>query len=282
MPERLSKIIREPVSLFLMIGFLVFGLRSLIPDDGPGKQQEIFISEMQIEQMATEFASTWLRPPTETELQNLIENLIRDEVYYREALALGLDRNDQVIQNRLRQKLELLMDNMASVNVPTEQMLISYLESHPEDFRTEYSVSFTQVYFNPENHGDPEAEARKALEALRAGTDPRELGDMTLTGYDFQDYRKSDVARQFGPRFSDQLATARQGEWTDPLFSGLGVHLVRIDEMDEGDLPELSEIRPLVEREWRAARKQELKDAAYASLLENYRVTVAKPGQDDE
>ena len=225
--------------------------------------------------MALQFAASWMRPPTEREMQGLIDSHIRNEVYYREALAMGMDRNDQVIQNRLRQKLELLMDDLASVTVPSEQMLRQYLRENEADFRTDYTVSFIQVYINPENHADPETEARRVLGKLKEGAPPEELGDRTFAGYVFQESRQSDVARQFGAELVRELTGLPMEEWTGPVFSGMGIHLIWISELKEGALPDLSEIRVIVEREWMAGRKKELKDAAYKKLLEGYDIVIS-------
>jgi len=253
-------------------------LHSLYINLRPAEPKRIEVSMGQMEQMATQFAASWLRPPTESEFQGLLDNHVRNEVYYREALILGLEKNDQVIQNRLRQKLELLMDNMASVNVPSEQMLAAFLQENASDFKRDYEVSFMQVYVNPENHPDPEQEARDLLNRLHAGANPEDLGDRTLVGYEFPYYTQTDVGRQFGGDFAQELALERPGDWTGPLYSGLGVHLVKIFNFKEGIMPDLSEIRSIVEREWMARQKTQMKDAAYEKLLEGYDVIIEEEG----
>ena len=269
------RIIREPVVLFLATGLLFFLIYTIASNSGSPEQKQIVVSDSQVEQMALKFAATWLRPPTEGEMRGLIDSYVRNEVYYREALAMGLEQNDQVIQNRLRQKLELLMDNVASITVPSEQMLRQYLQENEETFRTDYSISFVQVYINPENHADPEAEAKNILVSLQAGSNPEELGDRTFAGYVFESYSQNDVARQFGADFTLQLSACPLEEWYGPVFSGMGVHLIRIAEFEEGVLPDLTEIRGVVEREWMAARKKELKDASYEKLLEGYEIIIS-------
>ena len=270
----LKRILHEPVLLYVLIGIAFYVLHSLYINLRPAERKRIEVTMEQMEQMATQFTASWLRPPTESEFQGLMDNHVRNEVYYREALILGLEKNDQVIQNRLRQKLELLMDNMASVNVPSEQMLATFLQENADDFKRDYEVSFMQVYVNPENHPDPEQEARDLLNRLYAGANPEDLGDRTLVGYEFPYYTQTDVGRQFGGDFAQELALARHGEWTGPIFSGLGVHLVKIFNFKEGIMPDLSEIRNIVEREWMARQKTKMKDAAYEKLLEGYDVII--------
>ena len=274
----LKRILHEPVLLYVLIGIVFYVLHSLYINLRPAEPKRIEVTMGQMEQMAMQFAASWLRPPTESEFQGLLDNHVRNEVYYREALILGLEKNDQVIQNRLRQKLELLMDNMASVNVPSEQMLAAFLQENANDFKRDYEVSFMQVYVNPENHPDPEQEASDLLNRLHAGANPEDLGDRTLVGYDFPHYTETDVGRQFGRDFAQQLALERPGAWTGPLYSGLGVHLVKIFNFKEGVMPDLSEIRVIVEREWMASQKTRMKDAAYEKLLEGYEVIIEEKG----
>lgn len=274
----LNRILHQPILLYVLIGFAFYLLYALFINLKPVEPKRIEVTMKQMEQMATQFTASWMRLPTESEFQGLIDNHIRNEVYYREALILGLDKNDQVIQNRLRQKLELLMDNMASVNVPSEQMLAAFLLENADDFRRDYEVSFLQVYVNPENHQNPEQVARDLLNQLQAGVNPEELGDRTLMGYEFPYYKRSDVSRQFGDEFAQQLELERTGNWTGPLFSAFGVHLVLVSHFKEGSLPELSKIRSIVEREWMAKQKTEMKDAAYEKLLDGYDVIIHEKG----
>ena len=274
----LKRILQEPVLLYILIGIAFYVLHSLYINLRSAEPKRIEVTLEQMEQMATQFTASWMRPPTESEFQGLLDNHVRNEVYYREAVILGLEKNDQVIQNRLRQKLELLMDNMASVNVPSEQMLATFLQEHADDFKRDYEVSFMQVYVNPEKHPDPEQEARDLLNQLHSGANPEDLGDRTLVGYEFPYYTKTDVGRQFGRDFAQELALEKPGDWTGPLYSGLGVHLVKIFNFKEGVLPDLSEIRSIVEREWMARQKTKMKDAAYEKLLEGYDVIIEEEG----
>ena len=278
MNSKLKTLLREPIVLFILIGCVLYLLQAMVFNTDPSARKQIIVSSKQLKQLENGFSNAWMRRPTESELEGLIANHIKYEVFYREALAMGLDESDQVIRNRLRQKLELLMDNMASVNVPSEQMLATFLQENADDFEKDYQVSFMQVYVNPENHPDPEQEARDLLNRLHAGANPEDLGDRTLVGYDFPHYTETDVGRQFGRDFAEQLALERLGEWTGPIFSGLGVHLVKILNFKEGVIPDLSEIRVIVEREWMASQKTRMKDAAYEKLLEGYEVIIEEKG----
>ena len=281
MNSKVKTLLREPIILFILIGSAFYLLQALTFNNKPSARKQIIVTSEQLKQLENGFSNTWMRPPTEIELEELIANYIKNEVFYREALAMGLEENDQVIRNRLRQKLELLMDNMASVNVPSQQMLETYLQENEDDFKGDYQVSFIQVFVNPEVHSDPQLAAMNLLEQLQDGTRPEDLGDRTLMGYSFPDYTQTDVARRFGTDFAVQLIQAEPGGWKGPLYSGMGLHLIKIDHFENGSLPELSEIRSSVEREWMAKKKSELKLAAYEKLLEGYDVVIEEKGESE-
>jgi hypothetical protein len=281
MNSKVKSFFREPIVLFILIGSAFYLLQTLVFRDNPSGSKQIIVSSNQLQQLERGFSKTWMRSPTGIELEGLIANHIKNEVFYREALAMGLEENDQVVRNRLRQKLELLMDNMASVNVPSEQMLEAYLLKNADDFKADYEVSFIQVFVNPEVHSDPELAAMNLLKQLQDGARPEDLGDRTLMGYSFPNYSQTDVGRRFGSDFAVQLIQAEPGGWIGPIYSGVGLHLIKIDQFENGTLPELSEIRISVEREWMVRKKSELKLAAYEKLLEGYDVVIEEKGENE-
>jgi hypothetical protein len=281
MNSRLKTLLREPLVLFILIGSVLYLLQALVLNNDPSARKQIIVTSDQLKQLESGFFNTWMRPPLQNELEGLLADHIKNEVFYREALAMGLEENDQVIRNRLRQKLELLMDNMASVNVPSQQMLETYLQENADYFKKDYQVSFIQVFVNPELHSDPQIVAENLLDQLQDGASSEDLGDRTLMGYAFPDYSQTDVGRRFGSDFARQVAQVEHGVWSGPLHSAVGVHLIRIDHFEEGTLPELSEIRSNVEREWMARQKSELKLAAYEKLLEGYDVQIQEKGDSE-
>ena len=281
MNSKVKTLLREPIVLFILIGSVLYLLQALVINNKPTAIRQIIITSEQLKQLESGFSNTWLRLPTEIEMEGLIADQIRNEVFYREALAMGLEENDQVIRNRLRQKLELLMDNMASVNVPSQQMLEAYLQENTDDFKKDYQVSFIQVFVNPELHSDPQVLAENLLDQLQDGASPEDLGDRTLMGYVFPEYSQTDVGRRFGTDFARQIMLVKSNDWNGPLNSGIGFHLIRIDHFESGTMPELSEIRSSVEREWMARQKSELKAAAYEKLLEGYDVQIEEKGDSE-
>lgn len=274
---RINKIMREPLVHFLLIGaglFLLFHFTKGPAIDGANR---IVVTPSQVEQMEARFTRTWMRPPTKEEMAGLIETYVRDEVYYREAVAIGLDRNDPSIRQRMRLKLEFLLEDLNTLAAPGEEELAAYLEAHRDAFIEEARVSFRQVYLNPTKHQDMEADAESMLALMKRGAGPESLGDATLVQGEYRLATLSDIARRFGEPFAQQLVSLEPGTWTGPLYSGLGGHLVKVTEHLEGRLPALTEVRNQVEREYLAQRRQEMKDIAYEKLRENYEVIIQPP-----
>ena len=278
--DRVGRLLREPLLHFLLIGMALFAAYGMLQQPGDGEPGEIVVTQGQIEHLAAAFARTWQRPPTPAELAGLVRDRVREEVYYREAIAMGLDRDDTVIRRRLRQKMEFISDDIAAQREPTEAELRAYLQAHPETFRVEPRYSFTQVYLNPQRHRDLADDAARLLARLNepaADTDPAALGDALMLETQFEAMPASDVASLFGAPFAAALAGLAPGQWQGPVASGYGVHLVRVSERTAGDLPALADVRAQVLREWTNARRMEANEQFYQGLLKRYIVTVEGP-----
>ena len=272
---------REPLVHFLLLGaglFVAFGLVGKRPSDELGK---IVITQGQIEHLAAGYHRVHGRPASPEELEGLMRDYVREEVYCREALALGLDRDDAVIRNRLRLKMEFISDDVAAQAEPTDEQLRSYLQEHPEAFRIEPRFTFSQVYLNPERHRQSLVyDAAQLLMRLhQAGdkADVSELGDPFLLEHTFVALAASEVAKQFGETFAVQLGTLPRGQWQGPVESGYGVHLVFVSETTQGHIPTLEEVRDTVRREWANARRLEANEKFYQDLLKRYTVTIEGP-----
>jgi hypothetical protein len=273
----LKRVLKEPLLHFLVLGaglFVAYGMVQK-PDSGP---DEIVVTSGDIEHLAAGFTRVWQRPPTPQEMADLVKDRVREEVYCREALALGLDRNDTVIRRRLRQKMEFIADDIAAQAEPADAELTAYLQAHPEPFRIEPRFTFHQVFLNPENHGEHLArDAGRLLETLiQAGdnADAHKLGDPSFLQNDFVALASSEVARLLGTGFADKLSALSPGQWHGPIESAYGMHLVLISERTAPRLPELAEVREAVRREWDNARRLRSNEEYYQNLLQRYTVTV--------
>ena len=270
----MNKLWREPLVHFLLIGALLFLAFDLTHDERPDAANRILVEPSQVEQLAAQFKRTWLRPPTEAELAGLIESYVRDEVYYREALAMGLDQNDPQVRRRMRLKLEFLLEDLTAAEPPDDEVLSAYLQQHPDRFRIEPTLTVRQVYLNPDRRPHLEGDAERILADLRAGAAPDTFGDRSMLPDEQTAVSATEIARTFGKTFAQEVVALEPGTWSGPLYSGLGAHLVLVTDRRAGRLPALAEVRAEVEREYLAQRRQQLKDLAYRKLREGYEVII--------
>ncbi|MBT3866884.1 MAG: peptidyl-prolyl cis-trans isomerase [Gammaproteobacteria bacterium] len=270
----LGKIIREPLLHFLAVGICVFLLFNLMNNSATEKPNRIVISSGQVALLAANFSRARQRPPSEKEMQRLIDAYLHDEVYYREALALGLDRDDSVIRRRMRQKLSFILEDTAALLDPDDEELTIYMGAHAEQFRIQSAVSFRQVYLSTDTRSDVNADAKQILSRLRAGENPLSLGDRIMLKDTYILASRDDIKRRFGEGFAQQLLTLAPGDWIGPLKSGFGGHLVLITEIRPGRMPPLSEVKEKVKSEWLHSRTAELKQDTFRKLLENYEVVI--------
>jgi len=209
-------------------------------------------------------------------LEAQIRDYIREEVLYRTALALGLDKDDTIIRRRLRQKMEFLFED--AVPPPQEADLRAYLEAHPEKFRTQPLISFRQIFVSQTRGATAEADARQILARLIGGAaGAANEGDPLLLSEGFNRTPLDRIAALFGDSFAQAVAQSAPGGWVGPLRSGYGLHLVLVTAVEPGKLPPFEQVRSAVEREWFAERRAAVQAAQYQSLLAGYGVIVQKP-----
>jgi hypothetical protein len=276
----MKNLVREPLVHFLLLGALIFGAFKIISRETiePGM---ILITQGRIESLEIAFSRTWRRPPTASEFEGLIRDYVREEVFAREAVALGLDKDDTIIRRRLRQKLEFVSEDVAAHAEPTDEQLRAYLKEHADAFRGDRRFTFRQVYLNPQQRGtNLRRDALQLLAQLRRSggqTDISALGDSLMLENEFKGIAAAEVVKQFGEPFGAALGEMAVGQWQGPTESGFGVHLVLIAERTDGSMPGLEDVRAAVRREWINARRLEVNEKFYRTLLQRYNVTIERP-----
>lgn len=282
----LSKLIREPLVHFVLVGAAVFGLYALWGGDDQDERDRIVVTEGRVQQLEQVFERTWQRKPTPEELRGLIDTYIKEEVYYREAVKLGLDRDDTVIRRRMRQKLEFLTEPGDELLQPDSAALQAYLDANKAAFRIEPKIAFTQVFLDPDKSAEaPPMRARKALEVLKSsgpGGVSLDVGDPTLLQGSMPLSPLSAIARNFGESFAVNLTDLPENEWAGPIESPYGLHLVRVTARIDGYDPELAEIRDTVERKWRADQREAFQGQAYDQLLSRYEVVLPAASETED
>ena len=277
----MKKLLREPLLHFLLLGFAIFVAYGLVSKGTSDKPGQIVVTQGQLASMMESFTRTWQRPPTREEWEGLIRDRVREEVYCREAMALGLDKDDTVIRRRLRQKMEFVSDDIVAQTQPIDDELNAYLLAHPDKFRVEQQFTFRQLYLNPAKHGEnlarDTAQLLAKLNHADGDTDWAVMGDTFMLDNNFTAVPVGEIAKQFGASFAAKLGGLQAGQWQGPVESGFGVHLVLVSKRTEGRLPALAEVRDAVRREWESTSRLEANEKLYQELLKRYTVTIEQP-----
>lgn len=275
--QRLQSLLREPLLHFLILGAALFALLVKISPTGEQERGQIVVTAGQIDRLAQVWRRTWLREPTAAELEQMIDDFITEEIYYREALALGLDENDTVIRRRLKQKMEFLADDLSPVASPTEEALQKLLAESADAYLLPARYSLVQIYFSVDRRGD--AAARDAI-ALRERLNGEEtvaidaFGDPISLPRDLTDTGADDVARLFGREFVEQIDDCPVQEWCGPIGSGFGLHLVWIDARIPARPPEFEEIENRLRQDWEIRERDRRRQALIDAMRQRYQITV--------
>ncbi len=272
---------------FLVIGTLLFVVFAVFnKQENAVDIKKIVVSAGDMERLAANWSKKWNRQPTEAELKGLIDSYIKEEVYYREALALGLDQDDTVLRRRLMQKMEFLSNDLADLNNPDETALNEYFLANSDKYELPARISFTHIYFSLDKHGNEIFDnAGKALAYLQAASTPithaPERGDSFMLQYDFTLETPFEVARLFGQQFTEELFQAATGTWQGPIASGYGLHLVRISEKVDARMPELAAVIDKVRTDYMFEQRQKTNKAIYERFRERYDIVVEMPDKSE-
>jgi peptidyl-prolyl cis-trans isomerase C len=271
----MKKLYKEPLLHFLIIGALIFVLFSIVnKEESIVSENKIVVSIAEIERLSDNWSKKWNRPPTERELMGLVDSYVKEEVYYREALALGLDQNDTILRRRLMQKMEFLSNDLAELNTPDESALNKYFLDNQEKYELPAQVSFTHIYFSLDKRGAKAFEDAKnvlsELNTLRAS----EKGDSFMLQYDFVQETPFEVERLFGKGFAEQLFKSEINTWQGPIESGYGLHLVRVSEKVDARMPELASVIDKVRTDLMFERRQKMNKEIYEKFKERYEIVV--------
>lgn len=225
--NRWRRLLGEPLVHFFVVGALVFGVYWWTHDAEPAADaQQINISADDIRQLVV----TWLaqgRPtPTREELQSLIDQKVSEEVLFREGLALGLDRNDEIIKRRVSQKMDFLAADVAALQEPEKAELVAWYSTHSDRFAVSPRMTFRQLYFSPDKRGsNAHSDADAALKAIAGKTDDSaEVGDPSALRRTYSNATPELMLKEFGPGFATELFKLKPGVWSGPIQSGYGWH----------------------------------------------------------
>jgi len=241
------------------------------------------VTKSAVDALVAQYQESVGRPPGVVELNALVEAYVRDEILYREGVTVGLDRDDLVVKRRVRQKLEVMIEEELSAETPTDAELSAYLAANPAKFTQPAVFTFEQIFLGSDTSGPSIQRATAVTRAAVArGTDPGTLGESTLLPPKMARTPSDLVAREFGDDFATALDKLPVGDWAGPVTSTFGAHLVRVTERTPAVLPPLSDldVRAKVQREFEYARRQRARDESYRKLRAQYEVVLEAKSPD--
>jgi len=280
----MKHLLHEPLVHFLLIGGLLFAIHSLTPAGSAtlAASREIRLSYDELAQLVLLFKSQWRREPTAEEFNRLVEDKVQGEILYREALAMGLDTNDEIVKRRMAQKMQFLAEDVAAAREPTSAQLRTWYEKNSASFAQPSRVSFRHLYFSPDRRGARAREdATQALAKLAGQPEDAKSAASLADPFMFQDHYRDRapefLGKEFGPQFARAVATLPPGSWQGPVESGFGWHLVFVDTVIPGRVPAFEEIESDVRTAWLGEQKAVAWRKAYKEMRTRYTVLLPAP-----
>jgi len=279
-----KQLLREPLVHFMLLGTLLFGVYAYAERDVGGVEgsKQIRLTIDDLSQMIMVFKSQWRRNPTPEELRQLVEDRVHEEVLYREALALGLDKDDTIVRRRMTQKMQFLAEDVAAAREPTTEELGTWYQANRDQFVSPPRVSFRHLYFSPDRRGArARDDAAAALANLAGQPEDLSLASTIADPFMFQEYYRDRapefLGKEFGPNFALAVAKLSPGLWQGPIASGFGWHLVFIDTVIPGRVPAFEEVEADVKKAWLAEQKTQAWRKAYQDMRAKYTVLLPTP-----
>jgi len=280
----LKRWLREPLVHFLLIGLALFAVYAYMHRGrfGVESSKQIVLSLDELGQMHTFFVSQWHREPTPAEFQAMLEDKVREEVLYREGLAMGLDKDDTIVKRRMAQKMQFIAEDVATAHEPSPSELKAWFEKNSGKFALPSRYSFRHLYFSPDKRGaNAQGNAAEALSKIAGQPEDSKLAVSLADRFMFQDYYRDRtpeaLAKEFGPQFVVALEKLKPGSWQGPVESGYGWHLVFVDTVIPGRIPALEEIEPDVKTAWLGEQKANAWQKAYGEMRAKYTVLLPAP-----
>ena len=273
-PDRLPRWLRDPLVVFVLLGIGVFALDGWLAG-GETARPVIEITPDEVERIRARWIAQWGREPTGDELQTLIDEAVDEEILYREAQRLGLDRDDAIVRRRLAQKLTFILEDAGAAGPPSQAEVEKYYAQHAERYRRPGRTTFDHVFLSRDRRTDP-ADAQVLLDELRGvdGDGWQRLGDPFMLARSYADRSDQEIAGLFGRAFTEAVAGLPVGGWNEPVNSTYGVHLVRVNGRTPSRAPALADVRDRVIADLREDRRRDRSVAAYQELRDAYEVRL--------
>lgn len=271
----MKQLLKEPLLHFIGLGLLIFIVYGLTAKGETDENTIVFDSD-DLNSLLGKWELQWKRPPTPEELSNLIMQNIKQEIFYREALSMNLDHNDEIIKRRLSQKMQFLSNDLANMAKPKDEQLEAFFNENNEKYLLPYQYSFYQIVFNPDKRDNPQDDAEKVLSNFKSASfqEMEKKGDQLPFKYYYSNVYENELSALFGESLTKDLPNLPIGEWTGPIASGFGYHLVFIEDRIQPQLPPLNTIKEKVLNDYSYEQQQTMDALIYEELRKKYTIEV--------
>lgn len=281
-PSAVGRFLREPLVHFLLFGaaiYLVYALQAQPVGEEEADDRTVVVSTGEIAWMLESWEKRWGRPPTQEELDGMIQGYAKETILYREAIAMGLDKDDIIIRRRMAQKLTFMFEDLLQPKPPTDEQLQAYFEENIDAYSLPARITMTQVFIDPDKHGDQTLEYAAAMKTmLERSDDPEAAGRAAADSFMLQAYHpervETELARDFGSEFARSVFELEPGKWHGPVLSGYGTHLVYVSHRIETQPQAFTDVEAMVLQNWQDERRKELNEQFVANLLDRYEVVI--------
>jgi len=254
--------------IFLILGILIYLIDILVNDNENSK--DIFISDQEINSLLKAWESQVGRPPNNDEVISIINDYIQEEILYREALNLGLERDDRIIKRRLAQKITFLKQE-TFIEKPSLDEIIDFYEANKNIYYINPTYSFTHYFFS--NEKNSKVRADKFFIELN-NNNILSKSDPFLLGKNFAYKSTNEIDRDFGMNFSKNFTNLQLNKWHSPMQSSFGYHIIKIVDKKDGYLPKIDEIFLKVELDYSNKRKEELLEKYISDIKSEYNIII--------
>ena len=271
----MPSVFKKPVVQILIFGcclaailLIVFGAKK------PGlEDKKVLIGNADVAQLIASWERTWKRLPTKEELDGLLENHVREEILYREALNQDMDENNAMIRRGLIVQMNMLAESQTQDKKVSDQAIQAYYDLRKDQYMSSPEYTFTQLSFDQSASEEEIKNIKKQLNETGKQPDSDDLpGKRGMLQKDFEEAMLYDLGRTFGEGFAEQLDELPQNTWAGPVKSGYGWHLVNIENIKASEPLPLSEVRDAIITELQYEEAEAAKEQFYTELRQQYDV----------
>ena len=277
---KVKSILKEPLFQFFVLGVFVYVLYGLFASlDDKQAENTIVVTKGEIDWMKDTWTKRWNRPPTDQELEGLIDQHIEESIFYQEALKMGLDQNDVIIRRRLAQKLKFLQEDLLKPGEPSEEELKAYFRENISTYSSDELVTLTQIFYDPDKRGsstlqDAENDKARLNDMDIDVVDPKAFGDYFMLQNYYPGRSQQDISKLFGSEFARNVMSLDLDQWHGPILSGYGTHLVYVTDRVESVEPNFEDVQDLVLEDWKIAQQEKMNQMFAEGVIARYTVIV--------